>query len=267
VVDPGIIYVDCFRSADDKDAETFDSDQELPGAQHCWRIDNTRKPASIRAADGDLVVHPYSEVGAAWGEDSQAPFFYRSVSGDFLLVTRAEAVSTVPGTEHCLADGEAAGLALRRQVPFAWATLLVRPDLPPDAPPSLCGDEPAEPPPAAVDAVSFGFAASASGTVAGVGTDAEAYVALCRHDDQLYFLYRDSSEGRASPALDFHESFGALDVGLGPLDVGVTATARQGAKTLPEGHFNWLTLADFADRAPIDGCNGALEDFSYPEQE
>lgn len=265
LVDPSVAYVDCFRSADD--VETFETNDDAPGADHCWQIDNARPPASIRAADGDLVIHPYAEVGAAWTAESQAPLFYRTLSGDFLLVARVEAVSTSFGRDHCLAEGEAAGLVLRRQEPSAWATLLVHPDLLPDAPIELCGDEPAMPPAAVVSVASSGFSVQASGSVSGVGADGETYVALCRHDDELFFLYRDSVERRASPVQDFQESFGPLQVGLGAVDVGLTATAKQGAKSLPEGHFNWLMLRDFEGEPPVDGCNGAFEDFVYPELE
>jgi hypothetical protein len=267
LVDTDVAYVDCFRSPDGDDVETFETDEEPLGAARCWHIDNTQKPAYVRAADHDLVIHPYAEVGAHWTDEAQAPFFFRTLSGDFLAIARAEAVSTTPGTDHCLGETEAAGLVLRRRQPLAWTTLLVRPELEPMAPLELCGDEPASPPAARVLADSFGFDSHVEGVVNGVGDDGETYVALCRHDNELFYFYRDISARREAPALDFKPGFTALDVGLGPVDVGLTATAEQGAGTLPEGHFNWLVLQDYADAPPPDGCNGAFERFAYPEEE
>lgn len=267
LVDPDLTYVECFGSPDGNDVETFETPEQPVGAARCWRVDNTRKPAYVRVADGDLVIHPYSEVGARWSDEAQAPFFFRTLSGDFLLVARAEAVSTTPGTDHCLGATEAAGLVLRRREPLAWTTLLVRPDLEPMAPLELCGDEPATPPAARVLADSFGFDSHVAGDVNGVGEDGETYVALCRHDNELFYFYRDIAARRETPELDFKQGFSALDVGLGPVDVGLTATAEQGADTLPEGHFNWLILQDYAAAPPADGCNGVFEHFAYPPED
>ncbi len=263
--DPGYEYVDCVRS--EEAVELFEGSQDPPAALHCWDVDNASDPAYIRQKDGDLVIHPLADAstGAQWTEAAQAPLLYRSVSGDFLAVTRAEAVSTQFG-DHCLGLEEEAGLIVRQREPYAWARWLVRPNLPADAGIELCGDEADPPPYAEVRARSFGFDSEIDDTVGGVGDDGEAYIALCRHDDVLSFFYQNLAPRDENPALTFQQSEVTLVVGFGELDVGLTATGEQGAGSQPEGHFNWLVLLDFAE-PPADGCSGALEQFQFPEPE
>lgn len=272
LTDPGVDYVDCFPSDDGKLAETFDDADNQPERDRCWKTDNLVTPARVHEFDSDLIIHPNGTVGASWSESSQAPFFFQTLTGDFLVVARAEAVSTIPKGDHCLAPSEATGLVVRRRVPFAWTALLVRPDLSEDELllQERCGDNPLTETFAKVTVETSGLEGGVTGEVQGVGADAEADIALCRADDQLYFYHQDAATRGQDPdePPNLKLAFSALEVGYGPLDVGLSATAQAGARTSPEGHFDWIVLEDYASGPrPSDGCLGALESFSYPEPE
>jgi hypothetical protein len=279
LADPQIEYVECFPNAGDYDVETFDPP---PGAGSCWKAEHMRRPTDNLATAGDLVVQPPTTTGAAWGMEQPVPFFFKTVSGDFLLVTRAEMTSGIFKGDHCLHEGEAAGIALRRREPPAWTTLLVLPHLvdaaglpvdPMD--PKYCADDPELVPAAAtrIDGRGFDGLPSVPERSAPHGADGEAIIALCRQNGRLYYLMQKVIEGEppthdlGDPITDLEVSGLELDVGSGPVDVGVTVTAAPGTTTQPEGHFNWLLLGDYPHGLPTDGCPGTLESFSYPEDD
>jgi hypothetical protein len=263
---PSIEYVDCLPNRDGVYEETFDRGEDPVGADRCWKTDGVMG-GYITEKDEDLIIHPDGEVGASWSENEQAPFFFRSVAGDFFAITKAEATSASPGWDHCLDTSEAAGLVVRRPEPLAWVQLLVRPDLAEDElqDQTKCGDERPAPPFARVSLESHGFDSQRSDSVGGKGEDAEAYIALCRVDDQLFFFYQARVEIQDNGE-DLQRGFEALRIGKGPVDVGLTATAAPGKGTLPEGHFNWLVLQDSSEDSG-DICTLALETFKRPKPE
>jgi len=269
IADPDVEYVDCFPNPNRTYEETFHSGEEPPGAERCWRMENLAAPGYYREDEEDLIIHPPGGPGARWLETEQAPFFFQRVTGDFLAVTRAETVSGVTAGDHCLNPNEASGLAVRRRAPLAWTTLLVRPELNDEElmDPQFCGDEPLEPPPAQVEAKSYGFGKDGPDYVSGVGFDAEADIALCRKDHLLFYFIQDATMREPTRLLaNLKEGFAQLDVGFGPLDVGLTATAAAGRDTLPEGHFPWLYFKDYSND-PKESCLVALEEFMYFEED
>ncbi|HKY36279.1 MAG TPA: hypothetical protein VJN18_10095 [Polyangiaceae bacterium] len=271
--DPGIEYVDCFPRGDRTYIEKFDLGEDPPGADRCWRMENLVAPGYYKEdpkkEPEDLVIHPPGGLGARWTETEQAPFFFQRVTGDFLAVTRAETVSGRLEGDHCLNSNEASGMAVRRRAPLAWTTLLVRPALSEAQlmDPDFCADEPMDPPTAQVVAQSHGFGSDEFHAVSGVGSDAEADIALCRKEHLLFYFIQDASvRDPGSAVANVKEGFDPLDVGTGPLDVGLTATAAAGRDTLPEGHFPWLYLKDHSDD-PQESCLVMLEEFSYFEED
>lgn len=268
LAEPDVDYVDCVARADGRYVERFEASDRHTPWEHCWETDNVPGRSGIQTSDGDLIIDPDESLGARWSETEQAPFFSRPLAGDFFAITRAEAASGQPTRDHCLEPDEAAGFAVRRREPFAWATLFVQPDLTADElnDSELCGDEPMNPPPARVVAQSHGFAQNVSSAVGEKGEDAEAYIALCRVDNRLFFFYqaRVPTQDYLFDDLD-DEGIDSIDVGHGPLDVGLTATADPHTDTLPEGHFPWLVLEDYSVVPADDGCNSVLESFEQPE--
>jgi hypothetical protein len=271
VADPGVEYVDCLSEPSGRYVETFD--RPLPSSARCWRTEHLESPGYLQESDdGDLFIHPSGDAGSQWLGQEQGSLFFHEVTGDFLAVARAEAVAGLPIGDHCLNSNEAAGLAVRRREPLAWSLLLVRPDLDEDGlmDPALCGDDPATPPAAQVTKSSYGFAVDATDIISGVGSDAEADIALCRKDATLFYFVQDAATRAAAEAAgrrpNLKEGFHSIEVGYGPLDVGLTATAAAVGGTLPEGHFNWLFLQDYLAKHP-ESCASALENFAYPEDE
>ncbi len=270
VADPGVEYVDCLPDPSGHYVETFD--QPRPSSARCWRTEHLGSPGYLQESDGDLIIHPSGDAGSQWLGREQGSLFFHEITGDFLAVARAEVVAGLPIGDHCLNSNEAAGLVVRRREPLAWTLLLVRPDLSEDGlmDPALCGDDPTTPPAAQVTRSSYGFDSDTTDIISGVGSDAEADIALCRKDTTLFYFVQDAATrvaaAQAGKLTNLKEGFHSVDVGYGPLDVGLTATAAAVGGTLPEGHFNWLFLQDYVAKHP-ESCPSALENFEYPEDE
>ena len=228
----------------------------------CWRSDPAPAGTRTFTADGDLVVRPVR--GARWTAASQAPIVYRSMPGDFLVATRVEAASTFQ-SDHCLNHDEAAGLVVRRPKPFAWATMLVRPYFDASIPfEEACKDETAHPPSARVQTDSAGLAELKTKSVDKVGADGEAYVAICRQGDQLAYYYKLAAPLPNEPAWI---AIARQQIGLGPLDVGLTVSAAPlgNEDSGMEGHFAWAVIVDHSSAPAVDGCQGALSALVTPE--
>jgi hypothetical protein len=265
---PQFNYVDCLPNRDGKYLERFDG--ALPLATRCWRTENVEEPGYVHENDGDLIIHPSGKTDSQWFEMEQAGFVFHEVTGDFLAVARVETVSGTGMGDHCLNESEAAGLVVRRRDPLAWTNLLVLPDLTPEMLPdrAWCGDDPMKEPLARITTDSFGLGASAPNPIGGRGSDAEADIAVCRHDDRLsYFVQRYATREEAGTLPNIEPAFMELVIGLGPVDVGLTATAASEIDTQREGHFNWLFLHDYGEERLPEGCPHVLEGFLYPEEE
>jgi hypothetical protein len=265
---PRFHYVDCIPSADGNYVETFD--RALPIATRCWQTENVEAPGYVHENDGDLIIHPSSDLDSQWIASEQAAFVFHEVAGDFLAVARVEAVSGSAYGDHCLNEGEAAGLVVRRREPLAWTNLLVRPDLTGEMliDPDFCGDSPDGGPLAQITTASFGFDAVETTPIAGRGADAEADIAVCRKDDQLYyFVQKYAARADATLPPNLEAAFAQLEIGFGRVDVGLTATAMSLKDTQREGHFNWLVLRDYGETRMPEGCRHVLEAFDYPEEE
>lgn len=270
LADPGIDYVDCFPVPNGKYEETFATIDLRNARDHCWKTDNLSDGGFIKTdGSGDLIVQPANDVGGRWSETEQAPFFFQAVTGNFLAVTRAEAVSGSTEGDHCGAPNFKAGLAVRTRDGSAWSTLLVQPNFDKEPTREQCRDD-ADPLPAArVTTSSFGFDAAETPPDFPVGNDGEAYIAVCRAGNQLSFFRQAQATRISEPVADnFVVVFPALTVGSGSLDVGVTATSDAAATNLAEGHFPWLTLSDYSGNRTVgDGCPGMLEKFEFPEDD
>lgn len=265
---PRFSYVDCIPSADGNYVETFD--RALPIASRCWQIENVEAPGYVHENDGDLIIHPSGDLDSQWIATEQAAFVFHEVARDFLAVARVEVVSGSAYGDHCLNEGEAAGFVVRRRDPWAWTSLLVRPDLTGEmlTDPDFCGDSPNGEPLAQITRASFGFEAVETTAITGRGADAEADIAVCRKDDQLYyFVQKHAARGDASVPPNLEAAFEQLEIGFGPVDVGLTATASTAKDTQREGHFNWLFLRDYGETRMPEGCRHVLEEFEYPEEE
>ena len=227
----------------------------------CWETDPAPAGTKVFTGDGDLIVRPVR--GATWSATAQGTMLFRRMKGDFLVASRVEAASTVQ-SDHCVVEGEAAGLAVRKG-PLAWSTLLVRPYFDPTIPMAMaCKDEAAHPPTTRLSVATLGFGAAAPKDVSNVGLDAEAYVAMCRQGDQLAYYYRAESKKLEERVwILFHRHI----VATGPVDVGITTTASPvgGTDSGMEGHFPWVVFEDHGDPVP-DGCDGALERLVEPEE-
>lgn len=234
-----------------------------------WKTDQAPDGTKIFLDSGDLVLRP--PRGLRWSETTQGPMFFRQMRGDFLVVTRAEATSTIKG-DHCLLNhDEGAGLVVRGAQPQlpAWATLLVRPYFDPAIPLEVaCKDETIHPPKARAQARTFGFAERKVNEkeVVDVGKDAEAYVALCRQNDMLAYYY--GAEG-PDPKTPVWEPIYEHAITREPVDVGVTTFGAPfgGDGAGLEGHFTWVVYRDYSDKSVGDGCEGALRTLALPEQE
>lgn len=267
IVDPGINYVPCVAPPGGQFVETFDVDEVHAGADRCWQTDHVAPPGYVESDKfGDLIIHPASGEGAQWTATEQAPFFFRTVTGNFLAVARAEAVSAITQGDHCGTSGERAGLAIRRREPLAWATWLVKANLPDHPTDSECADDLNPPPRARVKGEAYGFGSAPQDEMPEAGSDGEAYIALCRFEGELSYFYQAAEAPSAMPPSDFKPAFISqrLQVGRGPLDVGVTATADRGSGTQAEGHFDSLIVTEYVGTTLGDGCPKALEQFAYP---
>lgn len=268
LADVGVTYEECVPVKGARYADEFTGTyQDL--LDRCWRSDPApEKGTAAFTADGDLVIRPV--LGARWSPTTQAPILYRRMGGDFLVATRIEPVATLKG-HHCLTHDEGAGLVVRRPEPqpFAWTTLLVAPyfagvtkfD-------EACKDEKTHPPSARVQTNSFGLDEPMPKSKDNVGTDGEAYVAMCRQGSQLAYYYK-----LAEPPPPNQPAWIQIlreKIGDGPLDVGLTVTAAP-PRTLAsddsgiEGHFAWAVFVDYSSVPAVDGCEGAFSELVTPE--
>jgi len=276
LLDLDVSYEECVDVQGSRYAESF-SDTDLQGLRdRCWRVDNAGvAPSGIEqklfVEDGDLVMRVEDPAGAKdqdqWTSDDQAPLIYRRLEGDFLVVVRAEA-STKANGDHCLPAGNAAGLAVRKSdAPQDWATWTVEPYLWNDGTKQAECKEDADATNDPTATVRLGTAkkpAWPEASYENVGVDGEADIAVCRVDGDVYYLFGKATgdptknEWRPATSEVVSHAFGA-----GPLDVGLTTTGTA-PKFEAAGHFNWVV---FERGKWGDGCSGALERFSLPEED
>ena len=220
----------------------------------CWGEEPAEGPSYTD--DGDLVIPAVR--GQRWSPVLSSTMIFRRMTGDFVVVARAEATSTIVAG-HCLHPEEGAGLVVRRGAPLAWATLLVSPDFAPGVDPAVaCGDT--FKPPARVRTRSSGFGPTTEQEVDGVGVDAEALIAICRLGDQLAFYYR--SPGNVPEWIAFHQQASTTE----PVDVGLTVSGSGVAADDKgmEGHFPNVAFFDLSEVRVPDGCSGALATYVDP---
>ena len=262
VADSGITYRECHLTSS---SEEFSS--SLVGLkERCWESADFRDPADLFVAEGDLVIRvstPADGLGERWDGIDTGPILFRHYTGNFFVATRAEAVSQVSG-DDCLSDDNRAGLAVRPgNVDLPWSTFLIgpfRPSANPDAP---CGDD-ANPLPilgvVANRANVWGAPLMVRGAAdAGIGSDGDADIAICRVNGNLVFYHRDltgSDEGTE------WTSDAAFDGVTGPVDVGMTASGGPVGYEV-EGHFTWTLSSDVVGS---DGCKGTLDSLVLPDQ-
>jgi hypothetical protein len=268
VVDADVTYRECERVGY---LEEFAPGTTLEGLkERCWQVDNP--PSDVPALpdlfvdDDDLVmrvVEPLDGVRQQWRDGDEAPMIFQRIESDFLVVTRIEALDKVSG-DHCLAEGNMAGIVARRSAD-EWSTYLLGP-FTPDPPATIdCSDDSDSPPPTLVQARSRGGSWGADledrgVDHAGVGIDGEADIALCRLHGTLIYYYRDPESTAEEPTWT---RLGSHDVGTGGLDVGLTVSGWDPFYEA-EGHFAWA-LYDVGIAA--DGCAGALEPLVLPAQD
>ena len=254
-------YPSCVAAPDGQSSETFTGGLQA-ATDRCWRIGSTPEGTKVFTADGDLVVRPLPS--AVWSDRAEGPSLFQPMTADFLLVARAEAVSTE--SNLCLSGKRAAGLFLRRAEPLGWTTLLVSPDLAGvDA--ARCAAEDVEVE-ARVSVASHGFEVALATATDDVGRDAEAIVAICRLGSRVSFYY--FTAPLTASGLPRWVELANHAVDAGPLDVGLTAIGDNGDPSRAansEGHFPWAVLIDFSGSAVPDGCQGALAEFLPPETE
>lgn len=236
--------------------------------ERCWQLDNVQNdPSDVFPDDGDLVMRaspPTNGRFEQWFGPDQAPIFYQHIGGDFLVMTRVEAIDQVSG-DHCLeAEGEQdnmAGLVLRREgTAVEWATFLVGPFFPMMG--IDCGDMSMAPPPTRAVVASrddaWGAPFVEEGPMRmGIGEDGEADLAICRVNDSVTYYFRDPNSSPMMPM--WSDAIAAHRVPAGPLDVGLTAPGRDPVY-VTEGHFNWVVFTSIG----ADGCGGALEKVVLP---
>jgi hypothetical protein len=259
LADVKVTYRECVGMKGNTYVEKFNgTSQEL--ADCGWKADPAPEGTRIFPGEGDLVVQASS--GRHWSDRGQAALFFRQMRGDFLVITRAEAVST-SNLDHCFAHEEAAGLVVRRA--DAWATMLVRPYFDPRLDSAVaCKDEATNPPTAEVQTRSQGFGSVEGKEKGGIGADGEAYIALCRRDDQLSYYFREQHPTVKEQAW-VHLHTHPINT-REPLDVGLT-TSTDGRDPGMEGHFTWAAFYDYSTTPVADGCAGTLSNFELPEPE
>jgi hypothetical protein len=251
-------------------SERFDGTlQELADCD--WKMDTSAEGSKLFLDNGDLVVRPARGLqwfaSASAAQTTRGPLFFRQMPGDFLVITRAEATSTIKG-DHCqLNHEEAAGLAVRRAQPFGWSTLLVRPYFDPSNPKEIaCTDGTSQPPTARAQARAYGFGPMNDKEVTNIGKDGEAYIAVCRQNDELAYYYGIQGPDPNAPVW---KSFAQQVITREPVDVGLTTSGApfEGEGAEMEGHFTWAVFRDYSKQPVADGCEGALAAFRLPEEE
>ena len=258
VVDSGVTY--CDRSHYVEEFAVGTTLENL--AQRCWKVANTQKESEIALLDGDLVIRvatPADGRGERWSGDERGPMMFQRFHGDFLVLTRVEALNQVSGT-HCLREGNTAGLVVRRPSDAQWATLLIGPAMPDSA-----GDcESATNVPKTRAKLESGSNAWGDPILVdaglGVGTDGESDIAACRVNDKLVFYYRDPATRLTAPR--WVPLNGAIPyLAAGDIDVGLTASG--GPTFEVAGHFSSVAVSDVLGP---DGCTAALEGLILPQQ-
>lgn len=269
-IDPGITYRPCLAGEYE---EPFDgTEKEL--LERCWTITNASGAPSSPAErdevfvdDGDLVIRgkqpqPEDERDL-WSGTTAGPVAHQTLTGDFLVVTRVEAVDLISG-DHCIPEDNMAGLFVRHaEDAAAWATFLLGP-FTPDPPTGVfsCSDADLPQPPArgVVSSPSWGPLVETRGEAqAGIGFDLEADLAACRVGDALVFYYRAPSSTPTSPVW-VRVGVEEYDVGSAPVEVGLTVASKKESIEI-EGHFTWV---EYVDHVGADGCAGALAALSLP---
>ena len=102
LADVGVTYRVCRPENERPYQEKFDI--ETSDLERCWKIDKGAKGAvgtketeiftsPLPGVPGDLVIRP--RRGLRWSKDSAGPVVFRQMTGDFLVVTRAEATSSI----------------------------------------------------------------------------------------------------------------------------------------------------------------------------
>ncbi|MCC6900040.1 MAG: hypothetical protein IT377_13760 [Polyangiaceae bacterium] len=273
--DLDVEYRDCVDVGGTRYAETFDDSDLATLEDRCWHVDNlglapAGRDKKLFVEDGDLVVRvtdPGSGTdGDQWTANDQAPFVYRELDGDFLVVARAEAIGAA-SNDHCLAPGNVAGIALRRATERdVWATWTVEPHLWVVGPKQAsCLDDTDETNNATATARLAGSEPGfASATFADIGADGEADLAVCRVQDEVHYFYgRATVDPRKDEWLPLGTAVVSHALGPGPLEVGATAAGKAPSFQVA-GHFTLMVF----ERGPWgDGCAGALEQLELPKED
>ncbi len=258
--------------------EGFDQgDQAL--VDRCWKKENVGESREILVGEGDIAIG--YRGAAAQGYKDQPPMLLRRIQGDFVLAVQAEA-SGAASSDFCMLEpGDAAGIIVRRTAPdnaasAMHAAFLLRPFLREATdPPRTCEDNSDNPPLAIAEAMSS-EPGSTIGVSPGIGEDGEGEIAVCRIENRLSFYHHIRGEADAGVKEDWEplsvdmamdggtsKESKTTDIGLGPVDVGLTATATsKGAAELQvHGYFNWVALLA---EGPFGDCKTPLEEFNEP---
>ena len=268
LVDPGITYC----SVDlNPYIEPFDDGRTIKALQaHCWRFDQIMlEKEQGRVADGDLILRGAEPASKAdnWLGAEQGPMAFEEVKGDFVVVTRVEALEQIQGNQ-CLQPGNLAGLFARAPGGGGeWVTLLIGPFTPAPNPGDLsCDGTTPNPFPTMAVAASRDNASGdeireTGANQAGVGLDGEVDLAMCRVGAAIAFYYRDPASTPEIPVWRQVGGDGAQPYhgGREPLEVGVTVAGANGDFGI-EGHFSWIEY----DRVGVDGCGSTLETITLP---
>jgi hypothetical protein len=276
--DPEIVYQDCV-SPRTPYVEGFDQGDQIL-TDRCWKRENVGQGREILPGEGDIAIG-YRGSEKAQGYLEQPPMLLRRIEGDFVLAVQAEASGAATSDFCQLEPADAAGIVVRRTAPDTEASAMravfvLRPFLEEDTnPPRTCEDN-SDNPPLAIARAESNEPRSTLGVSPGIGEDGEGEIAVCRIENQLAFYHHI----RAEPARGVSEDWEPLsvdaaldggtvrkskttDIGLGPLDVGLTATASlRGASELQvHGYFNWAALLA---EGPFGDCKTPLEEFNEP---
>jgi hypothetical protein len=279
VVDSGISYTECKQT---NYAEPFQRGSTLKAIlEKCWltsdaSTDPDDSSAELMLEDGDLVIRsnaPANGATAQWQGENEGPVAYQRFEGNFVMATRVEALDKVKG-DHCLPEGEGAGLVLRRadQTALEWTTFLIAPFEPVGQTGLSCEEDAMNPLPTlgVVDTNAFGQSHTERGANdKGIGNDGEADIAICRVDGSLTFYFREPTEDESMPIWRIMggENFAYSDV-TGPVEVGLTVAGREAAEPTESfrvaAHFQWALLTD---TVLSDGCEETLLAFEFPSVE
>ncbi len=247
--DLGVAYDPCVPVEYPYIEEFRDDFQTL--TDHCWHPNADARQAKYLVADGDLVIRPGGD--ARWAAKTQAPSATLTLAGDFLFVTRAEALSSF-ASDHCaLTAADTAGIVAYDGKSGSFTTLTIRPFLEESG--VECQDDSKHPPRAIVEIRDVGFEGGDQ-SLNGVGADGEGDIALCRQGNQLAYFYRDFDE----PNFEVQwKLLGRKAIRASTLEVGLTTTGQEVRGI--EGHFPWVIVPY---QGQGEGCSETLAKLKLP---